>query len=692
MAEVPTPQSSAPPERVPDLLPVPFQGPGVVGALTQMANGLLRGWVYIEDQPEPVSLAIFEGEHCLLTLAADQWRDEKARLRAGNGYCGFEVPVPDAICDGRLHEVDFRIAGSTQSLLARPLRLLPGRRPASLLPTRHAAPGEPDSGERKPHALKLSIIVNFYNMQREAARTLTSLSRGYQRGIGDLEYEVLCIDNGSNPPLDADWIASFGPEFRLFTPSKLLPSPSFAINEAARAARGEYLAIMIDGAHLLTPGVFAEAMAALAESPSALVAVRYWFVGGDQRWLHAAGYTREMEDKIFERIHWPKNGYLLFSMGAPIGESPTAWLDSLIESNCMFIPAEHYHRIGGMDEDFSEPGGGFTNLDLFRRAAATADSGVVSLIGEASFHQYHEGTTTNVSDEAKDARVRAYSNKYRELRGVPFLATERQQFRFRGSIKIDDAVRALKSSSMALGQGITDRIRPGLLYASLTPPIRRFLQMNYVESGLHRVANWRGKPVGVAPADLVNFQEIIRTTQPDCIVLSSPEVGLMRFLDDMLQLYGLHKTRIVRVATVKPPGPGPARVRTVVGKHLAPETLARIRSEIGGSENVMVLYAPEPGVGRPYDALVAFSKFVSLRSYLIFLGTVLGQPWLGYSRNWFQFTIQKFLPDSGFKIDAVWDQEPLTACYSGYLRRVEMAPKKYDPSLDQLDTFESTPA
>lgn len=671
---------------IPDILPVQFHAPGVAGALTQMANGLLRGWVYLLDDDAPVTLSLFEGEHCLLTFTADQWRDEKAKQRAGKGYCGFEPPIPDAICDGRLHELDIRIADGGPSLLARPLRLLPGRRPQDRL-TMASAQSEPCA----PPALKLSIIVNFYNMQREAARTLTSLSRGYQRGIGELDYEVLCVDNGSDPPLDPDWIASFGPEFRLFTPSRILSSPCFAINEAARAARGQYLAIMIDGAHLLTPGVFAEAMAALAEDPKALVAVRYWFVGGDQRWLHAAGYTREMEDKIFERIHWPANGYLLFAMGAPIGESPTAWLDSLIESNCLFIPAEHYRRIGGMDEGFSEAGGGFTNLDLFRRAAASADGDVISLIGEASFHQYHEGTTTNVSDEAKDARVRTYAGHYRELRGIPFLATERQEFRFRGSIKTDDSVRALKSSSTAMGLGVTDQVRPSLLYASFTPPIKRFLQMTYAECGLHRVASWRGKPVGVAPADLINFQEIIRLTTPDCIVTTSTDIGLMRFLDDVLNMYALDQTRIVRVLPNKPPGPGPARVRTVVGKHLAPDTLARIESEIGAREAVMVLYAPEAGVGRPFDALQAFSKFVSVRSYLVFLGTVLGQPWLGYSRNWYQFVIQRLLSESEFRMDAVWDQEPLTACATGYLRRVD-ARQKYDASLDQLEIFESSPA
>jgi len=105
-----------------------------------------------------------------------------------------------------------------------------------------------------------------------------------------------------------------------------------------------------------------------------------------------------------------------------------------------------------------------------------------------------------------------------------------------------------------------------------------------------------------------------------------------------------------------------------------------------------VLYAPEADKPIASEGLQAYSNFVSPRSYLIYLGTVLGQPWLGYSKYWHLFTIDRFLPGSGFKIDPAFDQEPLTVCSSGYLRRVESGSKKYDASLDQLDNFESTSA
>ena len=47
----------------------------------------------------------------------------------------------------------------------------------------------------------LSVVVIFHDMQREAERTLFTLSRAYQRDLDDLTYEVLAVDSGSSEPL-----------------------------------------------------------------------------------------------------------------------------------------------------------------------------------------------------------------------------------------------------------------------------------------------------------------------------------------------------------------------------------------------------------------------------------------------------------------------------------------------------------
>jgi hypothetical protein len=247
---------------------------------------------------------------------------------------------------------------------------------------------------------------------------------------------VLCIDNGSSEPLDPEWVRSFGPEFRLVVPSEIRPSPCRAINEAAAMAKGRYLAVMIDGAHVLTPGVFREVWDTVEESPDAVIALRQWFVGGDQRWLASVGYTTLQEDMLFDKMGWPADGYKLFNMGTPIWESPFHWFTGLIESNCLFLPTALYARIGGMNEAFAEPGAGYANLDLFKRAASAIDEPVVALIGEASFHQFHGGTTTNVSDEEKDRRVRSYENEYARLHGKAFIGVKESDIRYRGQHRV----------------------------------------------------------------------------------------------------------------------------------------------------------------------------------------------------------------------------------------------------------------
>ncbi len=72
--------------------------------------------------------------------------------------------------------------------------------------TAAAPPAGPVTLHRVPLAppattegVDLSVIVVFYNMAREAPRTLRSLSRSYQQGIDDLSYEVIVVDNGSSP-------------------------------------------------------------------------------------------------------------------------------------------------------------------------------------------------------------------------------------------------------------------------------------------------------------------------------------------------------------------------------------------------------------------------------------------------------------------------------------------------------------
>ena len=239
------------------------------------------------------------------------------------------------------------------------------------------------SRRRRPtDAIDLSVVVVFYNMRREAARTLHSLSRAYQQGIDDLDYEVIVVENGSHA--DQRLGEEFVRELRAGVPLHRPRRGRHAVagrraeprHRAPAAARR--LALMIDGAHVLTPGVLqlrhgraADATNRRSSRPSSGTSAR-----ASRATRSTTATTRSTRTSCSGTIDWPRDGYRLFEIGHFIGDRD--WFDGVWESNCLFVPATLLEQVGGFDESFSMPGGGYANLELYERLGSSPGRHVVT--------------------------------------------------------------------------------------------------------------------------------------------------------------------------------------------------------------------------------------------------------------------------------------------------------------------------
>jgi hypothetical protein len=264
----------------------------------------------------------------------------------------------------------------------------------------------------------LSVIVVLYNMPREARRTLYSLSTRYQRGIGEGEYEVIVVDNGSVPPFPTAEIAGLAGRFESVYVDAAPPSPASAINLGLRRARGDYVGVLIDGARMASPGLFYYALRAFRAFQNPVVTALAWHLGPDihRRAVAKYGYDQAMEDRLLEGIRWPEDGYRLFGIATLAGSSQGGWFAPMSESSSLFLRRASFERLGGYDERFDQPGGGPVNADTYIRACELPDSELVVLLGEGTFHQMHGGVITGATKEDAQRKLAAWTAQYEAIR------------------------------------------------------------------------------------------------------------------------------------------------------------------------------------------------------------------------------------------------------------------------------------
>ncbi len=538
------------------------------------------------------------------------------------------------------------------------------------------APHPPAAPKAPAEPVDLTVVVVFYDMKREAARTLHSLSRRYQEHLDDVSYEVVVVENGSHADqrLGEEFVTAFGPEFRyLDVGADAQPSPVHALNLGIRAGRGRNFALMIDGAHVLTPGVLHFGLTGLATYSPAIVVTQQWYLGpGQQGEAMDDGYDQEYEDRLFESIRWPSAGHRLFEIAHFVGDRD--WLDGVWESNCMFVPRAQLEQVGCFDESFSVPGGGYANLELYERLGSSPDVTVCTILGEGSFHQVHGGTTTNQTDaEERRARVFGYSREYAELRGRPFKGPGKP-IHFVGRLP-NQASRRSKARRMSTTAFAESARAAADAFPDSPTPVPDELEAAFTEAVWRslpwRDVTWLGHEVTTAPTDLVAYQQLVTDVRPDWIVeVGTGAGGRALFLASVCELVG--HGRVVSVGEEAGPDlPRHPRLEYVTGVAHEAATADAVRSLVGDGRTLVLLGACADR-GTTVAQFRAYAPLVPVGSYVVVTDTVVnGNPvWPAFGPGPLEAVKQILSLDGRFVGDPTMEKYSLSFNPGGFLKRV----------------------
>lgn len=264
----------------------------------------------------------------------------------------------------------------------------------------------------------MSIVMVVYKMDNQAEKTLYSLCPKYQQGVSAYDYEVIVVENDSPSLLGPERATRYARNVRYIHRHEAERTPVHAVNFGASLARGTHIAIMIDGARMVTPGIVKLTLDALKISPHAAVSAPGYHIGHKlQQVAVNEGYDEQTEARLLETIAWPEDGYRLFDIAVLAGSCQGGFFQANYESNFIAMSFKKWQVLGGMDSRYNDYGGGKANLDLYKRLLESPQTPFYLLYGEGSFHQFHGGVTTGTRHEQRQQIYRLLEEQDIALRG-----------------------------------------------------------------------------------------------------------------------------------------------------------------------------------------------------------------------------------------------------------------------------------
>jgi len=256
----------------------------------------------------------------------------------------------------------------------------------------------------------MSIVVVVYDMKQQAMNTLRSLQTKYQQQVAASDYEVIVVENDSVSTLNPEEISKLSGNFRHLLRQDTSKTPVHACNEALELCRGQYIGMIIDGACMLTPGVLGWAKRAYAMSEHSLCMVPGYHLGNKEQQNQPDSYSSDTEQKWLSSVRWQEDGYRLFKNAHFSPGNKHGYFHPFMECSCFFASRSHFDRINGVDERFTQLGGGSINLHLLRSLGYNSDITPIVLAGEGNFHQVHGGVTTTPTTD-REKRIKSFSDE-----------------------------------------------------------------------------------------------------------------------------------------------------------------------------------------------------------------------------------------------------------------------------------------